>query len=276
MHELPLLIFTCGLELSVGLLAFAVVASFIDKESDYKTAACASCVLGIAAVIGSLAHLGVPTRAVYAIDQFGTSPLSNEIVFAGAFVACSLAYAILCLLPKANAAAKKTVALIGAVVGIVALVMVGNAYSASEVPLWDGASAYVEPVATALSCGAAIFLALYSKSASKTVVRIAGIVAIGAVAVQAAFAVPEYAGLALGSGAATASAEILASSSAVVTFGWVLVGVGAAWAAWQAAASDASRPAWSVWGAAGVLTVGQVVVRYFFYAAMVTTAVGLL
>lgn len=276
MHELPLLIFTCGLELAVGLLAIVAVASFVDKEGNYKVAACISVALAIVAMLGSLLHLGVPLKSVFAITRFGGSPLSNEIGFTGAFVACALLYTALCFLSKVGSPVRNAVAVIGAVVGLGALYMVGGAYANSEVPLWDGLGTYVEPIATALSCGAAIFLALYFKTASKTMMRVAGIVVIGAVAVQAAFAVPEYAELALGSGAAAASAQIIVSSSSVLTAGWILIGIGAAWTAWRAAVSSADASTGLAWGAAGILVVGQVIVRYFFYAAMVATAIGML
>lgn len=78
MHELPLLIFTCGLELAVGLLAIVAVASFVDKEGNYKVAACISVALAIVAMLGSLLHLGVPLKSVFAITRSGGSRLATR------------------------------------------------------------------------------------------------------------------------------------------------------------------------------------------------------
>ncbi|WP_283171268.1 dimethyl sulfoxide reductase anchor subunit family protein [Curtanaerobium respiraculi] len=276
MHDIPLLAFTCGLEVAVGVLAIVTIASFVDDREGYKTAACVSAACALAAMLASLFHLGVPTRAILAITGFGSSPLSNEIVLVGAFAALAVLYAVLGFLPKVDTRIKKVVAVLGSCVGFASLIAVGIAYANAEVPLWDSMSTYIEPITAALSCGAVIFLALYFKKINSTMMRIAGTIAIAAVVLQVAYAVPDYAGLALGAGAAASSAQVIASSSSALAAGWVLVGAGVSLSAWQVAHGDNVGGVGMAWGAAGALTIGQIIVRFFFYAAMVTTAVGLL
>ena len=98
MTEMPLLIFTLIEQTTVGAFAAMVIMHFMGKAKVGKTAFVTAAVLFVLAVAGmaaSMAHLGQPLRALGALRGVGSSPLSHEILFFGAFVVMVAAYAFL-------------------------------------------------------------------------------------------------------------------------------------------------------------------------------------
>lgn len=277
MGEFALLIFSSCMEIAVGLLCALAIASFVHDKADFKVTsrvAAATSILGVAA---SLSHLGSPALAFNAVARVGTSSLSTEIVLAGVFMAIAILHAALTFFPRA-AGANKVVSVIGSVVGVATLLSIGHAYASVHVPLWDGMGTYIEPYMTAVSCGAVLFVALNYQQVGGRLVDTFAVVSLAAVIVQVIVAVLDYVELGLGDRAAQASAAMVSSMSPLVLIGWAFVLGGASWFTWSAArhSSDRKGSLKSAWMAAGMLVVGQLIVRYLFYAAMASMSVGLI
>ncbi len=277
MGEFALLIFSSCIEIAVGLLCALAVASFVYDKADFKITSRVAAATAILGVVASLGHLGSPALAFNAIARVGVSSLSTEIVLAGGFMAIAILHAVLTFFPRA-AGANKVVAVVGSMVGITTLLSIGHAYASVHVPLWDGMGTYVEPCMTAVSCGAILFVALNYRQVRGYLVDTFAVASLVAVIVQVAIAILDYVELGLGDRAAQASAAMVSGMGPLVLIGWVFVLGGASWFMWNAArhSSDGKGSLKSAWMAAGMLVIGQFIVRYLFYAAMASMSVGLI
>lgn len=140
MHELPLLIFTLLVQLSVGLTLFITLAlprqPFGDRAAATRTLrlplliACASAGAGL---LCSTLHLGYPLNALHALRHVSSSWLSREIVFAAAYLAVLGLATLLALFKQAIWRALMPLAL---VVGIVDVYCMSAIYAHSSVVTW--------------------------------------------------------------------------------------------------------------------------------------------
>lgn len=161
MTEMPLLIFTLIEQTTVGAFAALVIMHFMGKAKVGKTAFVTAAVLFVLAVAGmaaSMAHLGQPLRAMGALRGVGSSPLSHEILFFGAFVVMVAAYAFLAKAEKDGPA--KIVGGIGAVCGLIAVIFTGICYMMPGVPAWDSLLTPAQFFLTVVACGVPLYLAL--------------------------------------------------------------------------------------------------------------------
>lgn len=161
MTEMPLLVFTLIEQTTVGAFATLAVMLLIGKVKAGKEIFATSVVIAVLAVIGmlvSMAHLGQPLRALNVLAGVGTSPLSHEIVFFGAFVVFIIIYAVLAKFEKTLAA--KVVATTGAVLGLVAVAFTSICYMMPGVPAWDSALTPAQFFLTVAACGIPLFFAL--------------------------------------------------------------------------------------------------------------------
>lgn len=161
MTEMPLLIFTLIEQTTVGAFATLVIMHFMGKAKVGKTSFVTAAVLFVLAVVGmaaSMAHLGQPTRALNVLSGVGSSPLSHEIIFFGAFVVMVTVYAFLAKAEKDGPA--KIVGGIGAACGLIAVVFTGICYMMPGVPAWDSLLTPAQFFLTVIACGIPLCLAL--------------------------------------------------------------------------------------------------------------------
>ncbi len=161
MTEMPLLIFTLIEQMTVGAFATLVVMQFMGKAKAGKTsfvAAAVLCVLALVGMAASMAHLGQPTRALNVLSGVGSSPLSHEIIFFGAFVAMMAVYAFLAKAEKEGPA--KIVGCLGAACGLLAVVFTSICYMMPGVPAWDSLLTPAQFILTMVACGVPLCLAL--------------------------------------------------------------------------------------------------------------------
>lgn len=161
MTEMPLLIFTLIEQTTVGAFAALVIMHFMGKAKVGKTSFVTAAVLFVLAIAGmaaSMAHLGQPLRAMGVLRGVGSSPLSHEIIFFGAFVVMVAAYAFLAKAEKDGPA--KIVGGIGAACGLLAVIFTSICYMMPGVPAWDSLLTPAQFFLTVVACGVPLCLAL--------------------------------------------------------------------------------------------------------------------
>lgn len=163
MQEMPLLVFTLLEQTAVGAFVALAVMRIAGKATDGKAAFKIGLIvfaLAVVAMGASLFHLGQPMRAVNALRGLGSSWLSREIVFFGAFAAFALVYSLVERTGKEGPA--KALAGVGALCGIAALACTSLAYLMPGVPAWDSAATPAQFVLTAVVCGIPLYGALHA------------------------------------------------------------------------------------------------------------------
>ncbi|HEY3365887.1 MAG TPA: DmsC/YnfH family molybdoenzyme membrane anchor subunit [Symbiobacteriaceae bacterium] len=160
MKELPLILFTVLSQAAVGLVAIpTVLESLLGTE---KVAALQPALrnvgrlvfpLALASLAASLWHLGAPLGAYRAVSNFGSSWLAREIILMGLFTACAAAYSHLWQWRPENQPARRTVGLVAAVVGLLAVFATGMVYQLPSRPDWSHWSNLMAGFVTALLIG---------------------------------------------------------------------------------------------------------------------------
>lgn len=87
--------------------------------------------------MASTMHLGSPLRAFNALNQVGSSWLSNEIFTGSLFFALGGSYWLLALLKLGPVALRKVILVLGMLVGISFIYSMAMVYLISTVPTWD-------------------------------------------------------------------------------------------------------------------------------------------
>ena len=136
--ELPLALFTtlapAGAGAFVALACAFFAASFTDEQ--LKKIDRMTFIPFVVVLVGfacSFAHLASPLNAVNALNGFGSSPLTNEIVMGSVFVA----YLIVALTGKLKGAARKGFAAVVAVFAVVFACFTGFAYMMDTIASWN-------------------------------------------------------------------------------------------------------------------------------------------
>jgi anaerobic dimethyl sulfoxide reductase subunit C (anchor subunit) len=92
---MALLVFTIFVQAAIGVMAFVTIGKLVNKDDTYKSSILTSAGLSIVGLLASLMHLGRPFSAVNALARFGSSLLSREIWFTGAFAGLTIIIALL-------------------------------------------------------------------------------------------------------------------------------------------------------------------------------------
>ncbi|MGE4273089.1 MAG: dimethyl sulfoxide reductase anchor subunit family protein [Desulfitobacterium sp.] len=275
MEHMALTIFSICIQVAIGIMVFVAIGRLMNKEAVYKNAMLTAAILGIVGVLASLQHLGRPLSALKSLNQFGSSWLSREIWFTAIFIGLTIvAVALVYAKPQVKEAITG-LSTVAALVGLVDVYMMAAIYSQSSVAVWQNNSTLIEFYATAISMGAVLFLLVSMKEAANMRKIVALTVGV-AVIIQVAAVVPSLVSMsASSSGALQSSLSILEDMQLVSVMKWLCILAGAGIALWMA--KDESTKAFSstVLSVAILLTVGQVVGRYVFYAVMVVSGVGL-
>jgi anaerobic dimethyl sulfoxide reductase subunit C (anchor subunit) len=278
MGETALLIFSFCMQTAIGIMIFTTLTKQLHQGKEFKLAATVAAVLSIIGVAASLAHLGRPMSALNSLGNLGSSWLSREVLTAGIFMGITVVYALLHYYKVGGESLKTALRWAGSAVGLITVFSMSKLYSTTAVPVWHGVNTFVDFYATTLAVGALVFLALSLKELQDVDKRIYGFSVLAAVAIQAAVAVPFAIGLGLEGMAAQASAEILRNMSLVIGLKWLLILGGAGlflWPSLQGASFKAQSTTTIIYAAGIALVCGQFIGRYVFYAAMITTNIGL-
>lgn len=152
-HSLTLVLFTVLSQLAIG--AF-ITMLFVDALKGKLSQAASFqvslgvVVVGIVAVLASLFHLGHPFQAYKALLNFGDSWLSREVIFFAVFIVFAIIYLVLC---KSNGGAKKVVALLGTLFGILTVYSTAMIYTIPAMPAWNNGTTLLAFAFTALLLG---------------------------------------------------------------------------------------------------------------------------
>ncbi|MEL1135700.1 DmsC/YnfH family molybdoenzyme membrane anchor subunit [Desulfitobacterium sp. THU1] len=291
MENLSLILFSICIQAAIGIMIFVALGKSLNKEGQFKPAIVTAAGLAIVGLLASLLHLGRPLAALNSLAHFGTSWLSREIWFTAIFTGLTVLAAVLILVKPTAKGAINVLAPLAAVVGLVDVYVMASIYNYASVPAWQHGSIYVEFYAAAISLGAILFLALSGKEAA-SLKKAASLTVGAAVALQVAAMVLYYIQLGTSDNlAAGQSLALLNSMSGVMAMKWLFillgagmlmfpVGIGgtkvsAGQAAVEVAATTEGALSTTVYLAAALVVVGQIIGRYLFYAVMVINTVGL-
>ncbi|PSU67953.1 dimethylsulfoxide reductase [Photobacterium phosphoreum] len=141
-HEWPLIVFTVLAQTAVGaylLLGSVILRNPLTTEvSDrlHKAMFFIWVLMGLGFVASTM-HLGSPLRAFNALNQVGSSWLSNEIFTGSLFFALGGSYWLLALVKLGPVALRKVILVLGMLVGISFIYSMVMVYLISTVPTWD-------------------------------------------------------------------------------------------------------------------------------------------
>lgn len=291
MEQLALVIFSICIQAAIGMMVFVAIAKLVNKDGIYNPAVVTSAGLAIIGLLASLMHLGRPLSALNSLAQFGSSWLSREIWLTGSFTGLTVLAAILIFFKPSAKSAINALIPIAAVIGLADVYVMASVYNFTSVPAWKYSSIYVEFYAAAVSIGAVLFIALSRKEAANIRRTVTLTVAV-AVVLQVAAMVLYYIQLGANESlAAQKSLSILSSMGETVAIKWLLIllgsgllffpikkgntNVSAGQAAIEVAATTEGTLSISIYIAAALLIVGQIVGRYLFYAIMIISTIGL-
>ena len=159
-HELPLLIFTLLVPMGLAGSSLVFLARGLGGESrsskKLDTLGVVPVAFLVVGLIASFFHLGSPQRAFGMVGGLGTSPLSNEIVVAGASIAVAV---VLWIVSVAKHPEGKIQLYFGVMMGVLALasaVFTGLAYAIPTIIVWNSPCGWISQVFLALAGGASI------------------------------------------------------------------------------------------------------------------------
>ncbi|MGR5063055.1 DmsC/YnfH family molybdoenzyme membrane anchor subunit [Photobacterium sp. DNB22_13_2] len=157
-HEWPLILFTVLAQTSVG--AYLLLGGVILKgdlcvgvKHRLHQAMFFLWVLMGLAFVASTMHLGSPLRAFNALNQVGSSWLSNEIFTGSVFFALGGGYWLLEMLDKGSENLRKLLLAAGMIVGIAFMYSMIKLYLLDTVPTWNTVYTPIAFVMTMLTSG---------------------------------------------------------------------------------------------------------------------------
>ena len=144
-QDFALITFTILIQMSVGaFVVLAIVHLYLarkaNREEADRLAGRAMWIIGPMIALGlaaSLLHLGDPLGGYRAINNFGTSWLSREIVFSLSFAMLAAVYALLQWFKLFSFVLRSIVAWITAVFGIAIVISMSNVYFLLSQPAWN-------------------------------------------------------------------------------------------------------------------------------------------
>lgn len=267
MENVPLLIFSLCMLVSVGTLLFTAIASFFHKTALFKLPLLVVLAVGAVGVLGSLLHLGRPLLAIGALGNLETSMLSREVFFSAAFlVVALLSYALVAIRAKKDALSKALL-VISSGLGLIEIAYMSLSYRSTAIVAWDGWSLFFSAYAAAVVLGAAVFL-LSSGEEGVGFQRSLGMVTLMAVAVQVSADTLWLIGMGQNPAqAARLSFMLLYGLSPLVCVKWLgmVGGVGCAFfLPWKS-----GRQRLLIAVGAALILIGEIAGRYLFYASMI-------
>lgn len=157
MHELPLVFFTVLGQASAGLFLLALVSYKMGttNESQLKQANIIGLVLVMVGLLIGTLHVGQPLRAVNMLMGVGRSPMSNEILLSGLFVAMACGTVFFSTLKK-NSALAMLCNFATVIFGLAFVWSITQVYQLDTVPNWATSHTSLQLWMTVLVAGGAL------------------------------------------------------------------------------------------------------------------------
>lgn len=264
-NEMPLVVFTVLSQLAIGLLITSQLAG--DATGNNKKRIY-TWILGITAIsmLVALMHLGDPFGAYRAIVNVGSSWLSRENIFLGAFLFC---IAILFLKVRQDAAANVTyLGWFGALLGLGAIISTVNIYYLSSIPAWMSVYTYIAFLSAMLILGNSLLPMFldFNQNKSSRVIKIIVFCNVLLFVVQLAYFVPYLGYL---NAEASLSADYIMDHMGMWLFGQSLLLLGILGTGYAAKKHISTQRSANVWLASGftLAILGITIGRYLFYAS---------
>lgn len=176
MSELALILFTVLIQLAVGALVTLTVMELLGKEiklKSGKTISLSVLVISATSLVVSLGHLGHPMRAYTALGNLGTSWLSREILVFAIFFLLTIVYWM--QWKEDNLQLRKTVGIVGSVVGILGIIVSGLIYIMPAMPAWNSLTTIIFFLLTASLLGPVFVFMILKWQAENEGASIAGL-----------------------------------------------------------------------------------------------------
>ena len=162
-----LVLFTALTGLAAWLFVCVAADEFLGRAKKAAfPAAVASLVVAIVGGLASVTHLSHPDRIMGALSH-PTSGIFTEAVLVGCLIVCVAIYLVL-LKRGAGATARKVVAVIGAVFGVLLSFMAGESYLMSARPNWNTQLLPLGYMLTAIPSGVGAYLTVVGLVAGKS------------------------------------------------------------------------------------------------------------
>ena len=141
-HEIPLIIFTVLAQTAVGaflLMGLVLVLSKVgitEQSSINKSMFFIWVLMGVGFTASTM-HLGSPLRAINALNQVGSSWLSNEIFTGCLFFAAGGCYWLLEMLDSGSEALRRGLMIVAMLIGVIFMYAMIKVYLIDTVPTWN-------------------------------------------------------------------------------------------------------------------------------------------
>lgn len=264
-NEMPLVVFTVLSQLAIGLLITSQIAGDATGSNKKRIY---TWIFGITAIsmLVALMHLGDPFGAYRAIANVGSSWLSRENIFLGAFLFCIV---ILYLKVRQDETAHAAnLGWLGALLGLGAVISTVNIYYLSSIPAWMSVYTYIAFLSAMLILGNSLLTMFldFTQDKSLRVIKIIVFCNVLLFIVQLAYFVPYLGYL---NTEASLSADYIMDHMGIWLFGQSLLLLGILGTGYAAKKRISAQKPSKVWLASGfVLAIlGITIGRYLFYAS---------
>lgn len=278
--ELPLAVFTTLAPIgAAGFIAFAVItltaqtagaqSKYVDKMS------LAPFIVALAGFAASALHLANPLKAAGVIAGIGSSPLTNEVMVGGVFMAVAFVYVALAFTGKLDGI-RKPYGIVVAVLAVVFCIFVGLAYMIPTISSWNTALLPLQIVGYALvgGCGfGALALANSDDETKNSAAKVLRVIAVCGAVLAIVTGVAQLASVASTTTAVAYGSSIAATVAPFAAIGMVLVAVAAA-ELWLAFSKGITRGA--AVRAIVETVVGVFLIRLAFYAMYLSVGLTML
>lgn len=191
MHA-PLIVFTALCSMGAGAYIPLAVNATVSPEGQMqpnRKLALIPVALLLVGFVAVVFHVTAPLNALKVVNGVGQSPLSNEVIVGGAFLALCIVHAILVSAGKIPSTANKAFLWVLAAGAMLFAAFMGLAYGVHTIPAWDTPASPVSMVGLAVFGGIAVgelILGFSGEAAGGSASAKKALVAIAAVAAAAA------------------------------------------------------------------------------------------
>lgn len=272
MEQWALLIFTISMQAAIGgtlILALFyknLKASSNDIIKTYKLPLIVISVISLIGLGASFAHLGTPTNAFNTILGFGSSWMSREIVFTGAFIGLICLTTVLVIFQKKI---NNILLIAAAVIGLIDVYCMAAIYANTFISSWRHANTFLSFYGTTFVLGtvlAVVFIipSIENKDQVQSFIKKSFYIALLGIGVQ-------LIGVSMQSAASSELLQIGATMSAVnyestLAIRWIVEIVGILILAYLALSSSKKVTYSFVYAALLAILIGEGMSRYVFYA----------
>lgn len=174
--EMPLALFSTLAPMGAGafvILAIAFLTAKLDGDALKRIDRFTAIPVGLVVVgfIAAFFHLANPLNAFGVLGGVGGSPLSNEVVVGVVFTLVMLGYWLWALSGKMGEGARRGLACVVAVLGVVFAFATGMAYMIDTIPSWNTLAGPVQMVGFSLLGGAAVGVLVLTLAGSADVLK---------------------------------------------------------------------------------------------------------